>query len=111
MNIRGKEYDEQQFAADIQKHMIDWLWPLPPRAPEPDLKGARPSDFKLAKEGLTLYFAQNLDIRDLEYFRICYNNTMLVSYPYMRPATVAGRDGKCVRVFFPWGKKPHQRFR
>lgn len=111
MNIRGKEYDEQQFTSDIQKHMIDWLWPLPPHAPQPDLKGARPSGFKLAKEGLTLYFDRNLDIRDLEYFRICYNNTMLIDYPYMRPATVAGRDGKCVRVFFPWGKKPHQRYR
>lgn len=29
MKIRGKEYDEQQFTNDIQRH-IDWLWPLPP---------------------------------------------------------------------------------
>lgn len=110
MNIRGKEYDEQQFNSDTQRH-IDWLWPLPPRSPEPDLKGSRPSGFKLEKEGLTLYFDQDLDIRDLEYFRICYNNTMLTQYPYMRPATVAGMEGKCVRVLFPWGKKPHQRYR
>ena len=109
MNIRGREYEEQQFNSDIQNCMIDWLWPLPPHAPQSDLKGARPSDFKLEKEGLTLYFDKNLDIRDLEYFRICYNNTMLVSYPYMRPATVAGMDGQRVKVFFPWGKKPHQR--
>ena len=109
MSIRGREYDEQQFNSDIQNCMIDWLWPLPPHAPQSDLKGARPSDFKLEKEGLTLYFDKNLDIRDLEYFRICYNNTMLVSYPYMRPATVAGMDGQRVKVFFPWGKKPHQR--
>jgi hypothetical protein len=79
--------------------------------PEPDLKGARPSRFKLEKDGLTLYFGKNLDIRDLEYFRICYNNTMLIRYPYLRPATVAGMERKCFRVFFPWGKKPHQRYR
>lgn len=105
-----KKYNQQEFERDIQRH-IEWLWPLPPHIPETDLKGPRPSGFELKSAGLVLFFDGELDARDLEYFRICYNNTLLNPNPYMRPATVTRTDGEHIGVFFPWGKKPSRRNR
>ncbi len=106
MNIRGREYDEYSFKENIKRH-IDWLWPLSPCISSTRMKGTRPSGFELKETGLVLSFDRSLDIRDLELFRISYNNIMFSSkHPYMYPSTTVKAIGVRIEVFLPWGKKP-----